>query len=60
MSDSDIDVETAATEPERITVDGQSVTNRSIDELIKADKYKKAQSVNPFHVFENNSRKVSH
>jgi len=60
MSDSDIDVETAATEPERITVDGQSVTNRSIDELIKADKYKKSQSVNPFHVFENNSRKVSH
>ena len=60
MSEKNNDIETAATEPERITVDGQSVTNRTIAELIEADKYKKSQNVNPFHVFANNSRKASH
>ncbi len=50
-------VEDAANEPERITVDGQSVTNRSIQELIDAAKHKAATSINPFDVLTKNSKK---
>ena len=33
------DIETAAAEPLKASVDGQSVESRSIDDIIKADQY---------------------
>jgi len=32
-------IETAAAEPQSATVDGQTITNRSVDQLIAADRY---------------------
>ncbi len=38
------DLITAAAEPSAVTVDGQSVQQRSVDELIAADRYAAAKS----------------
>jgi hypothetical protein len=37
-------IEDAASEPASMTVDGNTATQRSIDELIKADEYLKANA----------------
>lgn len=39
MSDLTTQIETEAQKAQQVTVDGQTITRRSIDELIKADQY---------------------
>lgn len=42
MADLTDDIESQAEKPSNVTVDGQSVTQRNLAELIEADKYLKA------------------
>lgn len=44
MPDLSDDIETAATSPASASADGVTVTQRSIDEMIKADKHIKADT----------------
>lgn len=44
MADITDTIETQATQPAAVTVDGQSVTNRSVADLIAADKYLRSQA----------------
>lgn len=39
MSDLTTHIETESQKSQQVTVDGQTITRRSIDELIKADQY---------------------
>lgn len=39
MADLDAEIEQAAKDPKSVTVDGETVQSRDIDELIKADRY---------------------
>ena len=44
MADLTDDIEAQAAKPSNVTVDGQSATQRSLAELIEADKYLKANA----------------
>lgn len=44
MADLSAQIETAATGPSMVTVDGETVKARSIDEMIKADRYLAAKT----------------
>jgi len=43
---------------ERVTVDGTTTTWRSTDDLIRADRYLRTQSLDPWNVLLTNSRKA--
>lgn len=46
-------------QPERVTVDGVTITYRKADDLDKADKAKRNREINPFLVLFGNTRKIT-